>query len=196
LESLRALRLNAGGEERWRFTYPDTGRPGVPALVVFSPHEPPNVLVPVVTSANGAAPFTARVHEVTWSGGLIRTREFPVTGDHHRQLSFLTVGGGVRFLLAGTSVYAYLAGSSSVWNIVDPDAHAITSAPALASSFLFFTNSRRLHVVRTADGSLAWSDNTPTDGISADGLYGGVAIDQGRVAVTDDQRLRVFRSAP
>lgn len=192
------LRLD-NGAELWQREYTHEGRTGPITLAKFSPHHAPWILTPVVISSDGFVTFHVRVHSVSWAAGTLSTLgEFPVTGANHMGVSFMSMKpgtGGVIF--AGTSIIG-ANGPNVLWTITDPDNHVIQSTPALTDDLVFFTNSRRLHVLRARDGVVVWSGDAATreDGlVHHSSLIGGVAIDQGLVAAVGYQRLQVFRPA-
>lgn len=192
-QDLRALRFDPPGEEVWRFTYPRSGVNGTPVPVVVAPHDKRRVGLSVVVRLD-AGVVAVEVHVLTHLGVLLGTTEVSVGAATRSSFLAAPWRGGPPILVADDVVRRVSGSGTQDWSTQDPDGRYPLSPPALTTDFLFYTNSRRLHVFRIADGAAVWSDDSPTT-YSTTG-YGGVAIDQGFVAVADSTRLRLYKRAP
>ena len=199
----RALDLDNEGAELWRFQYPHWGRTSSP-VHLLTHHEA--VYVAVVSPPTAAEPLEmARLYALDASDGdLLWQQQRPVeTLD--TQKSYLAIRSGRVVMMAGRSIEAFAAlGSVPVWSREFPGERRIASSapasirvvpadPAQSTDVLFYTDGLGVFALRAWDGVPVWEDDNVGPGIRLYGnLVGGVAVDQGMVAVALERRLRVY----
>jgi hypothetical protein len=195
---LRAFRFDPPGSEAWRFTFPRSGANSTPVPFHWSPHNDPlHILVSVVILKSDGTDSVADVYRLSEGGTLVQSFELPYNTDEFSVQSHIAAWEpGIGYasdavLVSGNSIRAL-----SGWTVSDLDRRSLQSAPALASGFIFYTNSVRLHVLHMADGTQLWADGTMDIGLTHGSmLWGGVGIDQGFIVSCDGARVRAFRSA-